>query len=206
VQTSSQQGLGVALSFGLLLAGCAAKSPPPAETATFVSRGGSASSEDAGTDAAAEAPLPEEDAGAALPPATTPEEVAARWLEALRRTDATLLGAWTRYPFFLHDTGAEGTCGHGAAADAAQLAQLLSCLAHNEPLIGELRANPDAAGRVVKSKDLPAWARPWRNEPRGEATLVLIEIPGHGNSSHFVLVVSDGGVQALWKQTIFDTK
>lgn len=156
---------------------------------------------------------PEDDSSAAkpdldaeLPPANTPEEVAQRWLEALRRPSLKLLGAWSQYPFFLHDTGTEGTCGHGAAADATQLGQLLSCMLSNRALLEELRRSPDAAPTALKAKDLPTWARRWRNEAPADASLVLLEILGHGNASHFLLVVRDGGVSALWKETVFDTQ
>lgn len=137
-----------------------------------------------------------------LTPASTPEEVAQRWLEALRRADPPLLGEWSRYPFVLHDTGTEGTCGHGAAADPGQLARLLSCLFNNEPLLEELRAHRLVPATPLKAKDLPAWARRWRNELSDETTPVLVEVAGHA-ATHFVLVVFDGGVSALWKETVF---
>jgi hypothetical protein len=76
----------------------------------------------------------------------------------------------------------------------------------NRALLEELRQRPDAVPTTLKVKDLPAWARRWRNEAPADATLVLFEIPGHGNASHFLLVVRDGGVNALWKETVFDTQ
>jgi hypothetical protein len=148
----------------------------------------------------------QQDAGADLPPANGPEEVAQRWLEALRRASPSLLGVWSRYPFMLHDTGTEGTCGHGAAADARQLGQLLSCMLGNRALLEELRRSPDAAPTALTAKDLPAWAKRWRNEAPADASLILFEIMGHGNASHFLLVVHDGGVSALWKETVFDAQ
>jgi hypothetical protein len=186
-----------------LALGCGPKAPPIAANGALEPADAATSEEsDAGVEEpSASAP----DAGAELEPADTPEEVAQRWLEALRRASPSLLGEWSRYPFLLHDTGSEGTCGHGAAADAKQLTQLLSCMLANRALLEELRRSPDAAPSVLKAKDLPTWARRWRNEAPSEATLVLFEIAGHGNSSHFVLVVRDGGVSALWKETVFDS-
>lgn len=185
-----------------LAAGCGPKPAPAVQTAPtpLLLPTSDAGSEEAGTEAEAEQP-PELDME--LTPAGSPEEVAQRWLEALRRANPALLGEWSRYPFVLHDTGTEGTCGHGAAADATQLVRLLACLLNNRPLLEELRATPLVPASVLKPKDLPAWARRWRSELAPETTPVLVEVAGHGNASHFVLLVFDGGVSALWKETVF---
>jgi hypothetical protein len=184
-----------------LACGCGPRPAPAVQTATINLPPPDANAEDAGTDAEAEPPIA--DVNAELAPAATPEEVAQRWLEALRRPSTTLLGEWSRYPFVLHDTGTEGTCGHGAAADPAQLARLLGCMLSNRPLLEELRATPVVPATPLKPKDLPAWARRWRAELAEETTPVLVEVAGHGNASHFVLLVFDGGVSALWKETVF---
>lgn len=190
-----------ALGVALAALGCASKAPPPITPAPVLPEPIDAGSleEDSGPN----------DAGpvqsAPLPPAENEQEVGARWFEALRRADPALLDDWTRYPFFLHDTGDEGTCGQGAAADASQLTMLLGCILHNEALLTELRSQPEPAVQVVPAKDLPAWARRWRNEAAKDATLLLIEISGHGNATRFVLVVREGRVEAAWKQTVFGT-
>lgn len=186
----------------LPLGACGTKPPPSSETVTTVAATPDAGVVDAGADEVLEATVI--DASEPLPPAETPEDVAARWLESLRRADPALLDTWSRYPFFLHDTGDEGTCGQGAASDAEQLPRLLGCILHNEPLLGELRSQAESPLLVLKAKDLPAWARRWRNEIPNGSTLVLLDIAGHGNASHFVLIVRDGGVAALWKQTVFE--
>jgi hypothetical protein len=191
------------LALSALALGCGSKPPPQA------AKSPSPPPVDAGNPDATEDSAPSEDAGdasAPLPPAETAEDVAARWLEALRRADPALLDAWSRYPFSLHDTGDEGTCGQGAAADGKQLSQLLGCILYNEPLLAELRSQPEPEARVVLAKDLPTWARRWRAELAKDAVLVLVEILGHGNATRFVLVVREGGVQAAWKQTMFETK
>jgi hypothetical protein len=195
--------LSLLLSLTALICACGAKPPPAPEPPRVASAELDAGSEDAATDG--EPDPSQRDASEPLPPATTSEEVAARWLEALRRADPVLLGDWSRYPFLLHDTGDEGTCGQGAAADAGQLSRLLGCILHNEPLLAELRAEAEPALRAIKTKELPSWARRWRNELAPEAILVLALIPGHGNSTQFVLVVLEGGVQAAWKLTSFET-
>lgn len=140
-----------------------------------------------------------------MAPAENAQEVGARWFEALRRADPALLDDWTRYPFFLHDTGDEGTCGQGAAADATQLTMLLGCILHNQALLAELRSQAEPEPQLVAAKDLPVWARRWRFELPKDATLVLIEISGHANATRFVLVVKDGRVEAAWKNTVFET-
>jgi hypothetical protein len=195
-------GVSLALALLPLALGCGAKPPPAAETVTVLDAGPPVE------DAAADSEPEESDASDAalpLPPAETPEEVAERWLEALRRGDPALLATWSRYPFLLHDTGAEGLCGHGAASDDRQLSMLLGCILHNESLLTELRNHTEPVAHTILPKDLPTWARRFRFEAPNDATLVVADIAGRGTSSHFVLVVREGGVQSLWKQTVFDT-
>lgn len=58
--------------------------------------------------------------------------------------------------------------------------------------------------RVVRPEQLPPWSRQWRAELRWELTPVTLIVDGNGINYQVVLLVADGGVHAMWKDTEFE--
>jgi hypothetical protein len=144
-----------------------------------------------------------------VPPAAakvpaTPVEVATQFFAALRAADSAALMALARFPFQLRDTGSEGDCKSGTADIPEHMPGLVQCLVSDSLLLGDLKEHPQLLAEEVGRKDLPPWTKKWRKEIQSGQALVHVMVPGNGNTSHFIVLVSDAGARALWKETTFE--
>lgn len=143
------------------------------------------------------------------PPATdatapgTALDVATSCMNALRAGDLALLSQLSAYPFEFRDTGTEVACEGSTSRDAAQLQDQLRCLVQDDLLREELRDHPQLAFDQVSAKSMPKWGRRWRRELPPGSTTMAVEIRGNGINFHFVVVVVDRKLRALWKDAEF---
>lgn len=130
--------------------------------------------------------------------------LAAAWLDALRRQDRPDLIAQTSYPFDLRDTGAEGNCApNRTVANADGMPAALDCMLTDALLVQLLKAGSDVPVETLDDGFLPPWAAQWRRDLRPELRPLTAFFRHDDAAFSFIFLVAKDGVRAVWK-TGFD--
>jgi hypothetical protein len=179
------------LSLALLTCSCSREKPAPAA--------------ERAAPTAPEVAAPAKPIAAPEAPPATPEIAAATWLRALGKNDPKALAETSALPFeagglLLNNEHCPRMSAR--AANAAELTTLAGCLARDSLIASDAKRIDDsglATTSLLEGTAVPealADHAALINALRGEATWVLVNIAGDGQSLTFLLAVKDGRVRA----------
>jgi hypothetical protein len=130
--------------------------------------------------------------------------LAKKWIDAVRAGDVRAVLAIIDYPFALRDTASEGTCASSTLETTNQASFMLRCLTTDPVLMEDLHDNPELLTVVLSRRQLPNWAKQWRNELRPGLIPVQLTVFGNGVNFFFIVLVGDTNVHGVWKHATFD--
>jgi hypothetical protein len=133
----------------------------------------------------------------------TPEDIALRWLNALRDHDESSLKALSAFPFHFKTTAATTRCADRASTQD-QLRALADCIIADELFLRELKQTTDFHISRLTRETLPTWATATAVESIDAYTEIKAFINGNGVTYVFLMLVTAAQVDTFIQHTEFE--